>query len=98
MPLSTELIAADCHPYRLGAQMIIPLPTTFPCYIHFQDFVDAWVGPFQSLQEVQDHLAFVSARGDSAVVMGFPAEPPEDADMVLTPTSDREWVDPRERG
>lgn len=59
-------------------------------YAHFQDLVDAYVGPFSSQAEVDQHVEFCKARGDGAVLIGTVTEPPADA-FTLTPAEDRAY-------
>lgn len=60
-------------------------------YAHFQDLVDAYVGPFSSQAEVDEHVAFCRDRGDGATLIGTVTEPPADA-FVMSPAEDRAYV------
>jgi len=68
-------------------------------YIHFQDFVDAWVGPFGNKAEVDAHIAFCKERGDAADVVAVEeltdkqvVDMLADGEMILTADEDRRQV------
>jgi len=56
-------------------------------YAHLQDFVDAYIGPFNTTDEAQSHVDFCVRRGDSAKLIGFVEELPVDA-FVVAPSDD----------
>ena len=68
------------------------------CYLHVQDFVDAYIGPFPSEQAAKDHYSWCKdVRGDGAALMGILDELPDMADpdaagMVITPEEDKAFV------
>ena len=61
-------------------------------YLHVQDFVDAYIGPFQTSREANMHFLWTIARGDGAALMGISTDaPPADA-FVVTPEVDRDGM------
>ncbi len=40
----------------------------FPCWLICSDLATAAVGPFFSQREIDEHIQFMSARGDAAVI------------------------------
>jgi hypothetical protein len=66
-------------------------------YLHVQDFVDAFIGPFPTTDAAQEHYRWTKeVRGDGAVMMGILTECPDvDAPgmcgIVLTPEQDKAW-------
>ncbi len=62
-------------------------------FAHFQDLADGYVGPFDTMAEVETHVAFCRDRGDGGEFFGVVAAPPADA-LVMTPAEDRAWVSP----
>lgn len=65
------------------------------CYLHVQDFVDAYIGPFPDEQAAEEHYRWTKdVRGDGAVKMGILSELPDMADpeaagLVITPKQTR---------
>ena len=59
-------------------------------YAHFQDYVDAYVGPFESVAACDDHAEFCAARGDGGTYFGAVTKLPADA-FVMTPEEDRQF-------
>ena len=59
-------------------------------YAHFQDLVSAYIGPFRTQAQVDEHIEFCKARGDGAVYLGTCNEPPADA-FIMTPEQDRSF-------
>lgn len=64
-----------------------------PHYLHVQDFVDAYIGPFDTPEAAQEHYRFTKERGDGAVMIAILPElpdlnDPETAGMVITPKED----------
>ena len=55
-------------------------------YIHFQDLVDAYVGPFEDASDVDEkvaaHVAFCQKRGDGSAFLGIVSELPADAFVI----------------
>lgn len=62
-----------------------------PLYAHFQDFVDGYVGPFDTLEALHQHVEFCRQRGDGAAYLGMVEEVPP-GEFVITPEADRTWV------
>ena len=62
--------------------------TTATLYAHFQDLVDAYVGPFDTEAQIAEHVTFVTARGDGAVFLGIVTEVPA-GEFTITPAEDR---------
>lgn len=60
-------------------------------YAHFQDFVDGYVGPFETLAEVHAHVEFCRQRGDGAVFLGTVEEVPA-GEFTITAEADRLFV------
>jgi hypothetical protein len=60
-------------------------------FLHVQDFVDAYIGPFASPDLAFSHYVWTrDVRGDSAAFMSISSEaPPADAMLVMTPEEDR---------
>lgn len=72
-------------------------------YLHVQDFVNAYIGPFATEADAEAHYRWTKdVRGDGAVKIGiYPEVPdqadPENAGMVITPEQDKNW-DPDDPG
>lgn len=60
-------------------------------FAHFQDFVDGYVGPFDTLAQVHEHVEFCRKRGDGSAFLGTVEEVPA-GEFVITPEADRVWV------
>jgi hypothetical protein len=60
-------------------------------YAIFEDLARAYVGPFESYDQVAQHRKFCEDRGDAAVFLGATDELPEGA-FVITPEQDRDTV------
>ena len=56
-------------------------------YAHMEDFVEAFIGPFETAAQADAHAAMCKARGDGATYHGAVTELPEDA-FVIDPASD----------
>jgi len=61
-------------------------------YIHFQDLVSAYVGPFATFAQINEHLAFCRARGDGATVMEIVETVPA-GEFQMTPEQDVSFKD-----
>jgi hypothetical protein len=67
-------------------------------YLHVQDFVNAYIGPFATPAAAQEHYNWCrDVRGDSAALMGILTELPDQADpemagMVMSPEQDKAWA------
>jgi hypothetical protein len=59
-------------------------------YAHFEDFVEAYVGPFETVVQCDAHAKFCAQRGDGAVYHGAVTSLPADA-FVLSPQEDYEF-------
>lgn len=59
-------------------------------YLHVQDLIDAYIGPFPTEQAAQEHFEWCTkTRGDGAVLVKISTEvPPADAILILTPDED----------
>lgn len=61
-------------------------------YLHVQDFVDAYIGPFPTSQDAQEHYTWTKeVRGDGAVIIGIGIGKPPEGEMVITPEADKAW-------
>ena len=59
-------------------------------YAKFEDFITAFIGPFASVAECDEHAAFCKKRGDSSTYFGAVTELPEgDGYLRLTSNQDR---------
>lgn len=64
-----------------------------PCYLHVQDFVDAYIGPFPSERAACEHYLWTKeVRGDSATIMGISTEHPPEGEMLMTAEWDKACV------
>lgn len=61
-------------------------------YAHFQDLVDAYVGPFATNADVLAHVQFCADRGDCAAYLGTVDALPADA-FVMSPQEDKEFTE-----
>jgi hypothetical protein len=72
-------------------------------YLHVQDFVNAYIGPFATEEAAEEHYRWTKdVRGDGAVKMGIltklpDLDDPEHYGMVITPEQDKNW-DPEDPG
>jgi hypothetical protein len=68
-------------------------------YLHVQDFVNAYIGPFDTTDAAQEHYRWTKeVRGDGAALMGVLTELPDQADpeaagLVITPEQDKAWAE-----
>lgn len=71
----------------------MPITVVTDYFLHVQDFVDAYIGPFPTADAAQEHYEFTRARGDGAIKIGIITELPPDAYdwVVMTPEEDRNW-------
>lgn len=61
-----------------------------PYYLHVQDFVDAYIGPFPSERAACEHYLWTKeVRGDGATIMGISTQLPPAGEMLLTPEADK---------
>lgn len=60
-------------------------------FAHFQDLVDAYVGPFDNQAQIDEHIKFVEARGDSAAYLGSVTSVPE-GEFVMSVAEDRAFT------
>jgi len=66
-------------------------------YLHVQDFVDAYIGPFATEEAAREHYRWTKeVRGDGAAFMGIVAEAPDmnlpdHCGIVLTPERDKAY-------
>jgi hypothetical protein len=64
-------------------------------YLHVQDFVDAYIGPFATEEAAREHYRWTKeVRGDGAAFMGIVPEAPDmnapgRCGIVLTPEQDK---------
>ena len=74
-----------------------------PHYLHVQDFVNAYIGPFETEADAEAHYRWTKdVRGDGATKMGILTEVPDLTNpdtygLVLTPEQDKNW-DPADPG
>lgn len=61
-------------------------------WLHVQDLVDAYIGPFPTATAANDHFQWQQAQGDSAIMLGISQEePPADGGpcgIILSPGQD----------
>lgn len=63
-------------------------------YLHVQDFVDAYIGPFDTEKAADEHYTWCQTeRHDSAVKIGISTNLPPKYKfaLVLTPEEDKNW-------
>jgi len=67
-------------------------------YLHVQDFVNAYIGPFATEEAAHEHYRWTKeVRGDGAVIMGVltelpDLEQPDHYGLVITPEQDKACV------
>ncbi len=61
-------------------------------YLHVQDFVDAYIGPFPTAEAAEEHYLWTrNVRGDGAVKVDISTNTPPEGEMVMTPEADKAW-------
>lgn len=58
-------------------------------FLHVQDFVDAYIGPFAHVQSAEDHYQWTKDQGDGAIKIEIIAHLQEEGEFILTPEENK---------
>lgn len=78
----------------------MPIVVATEYFLHVQDFVDAYIGPFATEEAAEEHYRWQKeVRGDGAMKIGISTDLPPFGDMIVTPEHDKSWdpEDPNNR-
>lgn len=81
--------SAEDHAAELDAMNNDGSWTVVQYYLHVQDLIDAYIGPFPTEQAAQAHYEWCTAtRGDSAVLVKISTDAPPAEEFCMTPEED----------
>lgn len=54
-------------------------------WLHVEDFIEAYIGPFKSGHAAAAHYIYTNALGNSAALLGISIDAPTPIDYILSP-------------